>query len=127
MHYGEDSPNDIRFPPPNDLPKESRQLWRKIVLTMPTAWFSPENLPMLRAYCWHVQEHKRLCDMVDEASKNIDGDNLKRYRMLAVLRQTESQVIVKLATAMRFTQQSAESSPKSQKNKTIDVEKPWQD
>ena len=88
--------------PPPDLSERSTALWRATVSALPVDWFSPEQLPQLRAYVGHMERAERFERMLDEH----DGDDLAEMDRISRMIERENRAALALARSLRLTKQS---------------------
>jgi hypothetical protein len=116
-------------PPPSDLTTAEPKLWVQICQTKPSNWFQPDNFHLLKQYVRHSMEVDRLAKAIHQASKTGlgDPDGLQHYSRLLHLRTAESNILLRLAHAMRLTQASRMTSPvaTTESNSVNAAEKPW--
>jgi hypothetical protein len=117
-----------RYEPPPELTDEQAQVWRKVVATKPSDWFTADSHPLLAAYCRQVVTINLLSVQIDAyESDPLQPKQIPLYDKLLRMRAAEVKSLVTLATAMRITQYSrlkAETAA-TQANNAGDADKPW--
>ena len=113
----------LRPDPPKDIPKYAQEVWKKTVDTKPPEWFEADSHPLLRAYCIHSAQHKKLTDHL--SNFEIEDDN---YAKVLKMITEQSKIIGELAVKMRLTQQSRYTpmAAKTASKKTASGGKPWE-
>lgn len=119
-----------RYEPPDELTPEQKFLWRDIIATKPVEWWSPDSLPLLANYCRHITTSNYLAAQINQPFDLSDHDTRKAYELLLKMRNAETAAIIRLATAMRLTQQSRYDSSKantshSNSGAAPPEDKPW--
>jgi hypothetical protein len=118
-----------RLQPPTDLSDFQRAVWTATVNARPASWFGDEHLPILLQYVRHLEAANKLAkqiDAIDMAWIMADEEGVKRYDRLLRLQVSESNVIAKLAGAMRMTQQSVHQAHKRVPDKEAESKQaPW--
>lgn len=112
--------------PPSILTREQSRLWESIVATKPYDWFQADNLPLLVAYVRHITTANDLTARLEP------GDlDLTEIAIVLKLRTAETASSVRLAMAMRLTQQSRYRADAAasvvDRVKTTGSSKPWED
>jgi hypothetical protein len=94
-----------RLPPPADLTKRQRDLWRRVVDALPPGFVSPDQQPMLVSYV-------RCLDRVDVLERALDGlDPLgAQYADLASTLSGQLAKMLALARSLRLTNQARTNS-----------------
>lgn len=118
-----------RVEPPSSLTAAEKKMWREVVATRPPSWFSEEHFPLLEQYC----RHKTVCDRLSKEIAAFTPKQLKqkyelmRYSRLLTMQSKQSQALIRLARAMRLTQQSTYGKKKAFRQRGIaQGRKPWQ-
>lgn len=115
--------------PPAELTDEQAQLWRAVVATKPTDWFTDDSHPLLVGYCKHVTSFRSLNEQIDafDAHWLRDPEGVKRCDMLMRMRDRESKRVESLARSMRLTQQSRyKAETAHNRAERIKKTKPWE-
>jgi hypothetical protein len=92
-----------RLVPPASLPKHLRAIWFETVAALPAEWFTPEHVPLLERYCFHVARARDLERLV---AKVNPIRQLAKYQSLARAAAMETRMVVALARSMRLTHQA---------------------
>lgn len=114
-----------RLAAPRHLSTDQRSIWRAIVNRLPADWFTAENMPLLTAYCRHIDNGNRLAKAI-AAITDLASDESDRLHKMA---EREARAASSLATRMRLTQQSrynALSANTAAKNSGTAERKPWE-
>ena len=84
-------------------------MWRDIVDSMPAAWLSRAQHPLLMAYCRHVARAEMLAATLNEFRPEWLGEEggLQRLDKLLAMAERESRALTACARSMRLTHQSA--------------------
>lgn len=90
--------------PPASLTGMAAIEWRLVVGGLPANWFGPENLAMLEQRCRHVAWMQQTAELADKAA--AAGD-YKSYNALSRQLSSQSNLLIRLDTAMRLTQQAS--------------------
>ena len=112
-----------RIDPPRDMPETQRALWHKVIATKSPEWFTPDTLPLLEQYCRHVDSARLIEQMIAAPHSFDDLDKLLKAR------DRETKTILRLAAAMRISQQSRSQpvvAQRATKNASLD-KIPWQE
>ena len=108
--------------PQPHLTKEQREIWRRIVNSLPADWFRDETLDLLAEYCEQVTLSRKISQFIDELTPADGAEDLRKLQMM---KDKSSRVLMSLATKMRLSQQATYHSEKSKK--TADIpDTPWQ-
>src|SRR5258707_14914653 len=92
---------------PYDVTDEEAEVWRTVVNAMPAEHFIPANFHVLTQLCRHVVEARRNAHVIKTYRKRKTDDfNYKVYGELQKAQIAETQIIVRLSTTLRLTQQS---------------------
>jgi hypothetical protein len=92
---------------PYDLDEREVDVWRAIVNSMPADHFIPANYHVLTQLCRHVVEARWNAHNIKTYRKRKTADfNYKVYGELQKAQIAESQIIARLSTTLRLTQQS---------------------
>ncbi len=114
--------------PPEKLSDLEREVWRRIVATKPSEWFTPDSQPLLIEYCRAVIFADELAEALAKVVGVPEGDELDPWLRLRARQDQNARLLTTLATKMRLTQQSrwtAPSAATAQKN-TAQDRKPWE-
>lgn len=103
---------------PRSLTADQREIWDATVQSMPSDWFSPENLPLLEQYCVMI-------DRARAVNKKMNSEKIgtQLYFRLLSLEQKFARSIAMLATKMRIAQQS--TYDKSRRKGAKDIKPQW--
>jgi hypothetical protein len=116
--------------PPHDLSDEEVEIWAAVVATEPADWFSPSTVPLLAEYCRHVIHARRVAELIERATSDIDRKTkkptlvLEDYDRLLKMQERESRAVAMLATKMRITQQST-TNHRGNKRPNV-ARRPWE-
>lgn len=105
------------------MPETQAAIWRQVAATKPTSWLPADSLPILAQFCRHIVT----CDQLAKMIENCDTADFDQFKELLTLRDRESKIIIRLATALRFTPHSrlkAETAA-TQHNNAGGADKPW--
>jgi phage terminase small subunit len=113
-----------RLEPPEHMGASEAALWRAVVATKPSEWFRADSAPVLEAYCQSVENYRRTA----EALAATSPADLTPYKTLTELVTKQAGLVVKLATALRLTQQSryTPAVAATADRKTATTRKPWE-
>jgi hypothetical protein len=115
----------VRRPePPAELTQEEAQEWHEIVNRLPADWFPRETHGVLKQYCRHLVNARRVAARIEVALSEPDGCSLEDYDRLLKMQEREGRALVACGRAMRLTQQTTYSKDK-RKPVTIGS-KPWE-
>jgi hypothetical protein len=114
-----------RHEPPRGLTKPQAAVWRSVVATKPSDWFSVDTHPLLAAYCRHTATADVLAAKIDAIE--TEAADCSDYKTLLSQRDRETAALLKLAQSMRLTQYSRFKSETAatQAANSGDGEKPW--
>src|SRR5262245_52845824 len=99
-------PGQGRPEPPDDMPPDEARIWREVVGSMPTNWFSAPSL--LELYCRHIARGDILAQRVRTLlARPMTKANLADLRKLSALSCQETAAALAVATKLRMTPQSA--------------------
>jgi hypothetical protein len=104
------------WPPKSLSEKAERKEWNKIINSVSPDWFNSQNLGLLEQYCHHMVAARKLGQQVSELRKLPDYSKAEYFALLT-RQNAETRVIVRLLTAMRFTQQSQWDTQKKNNEK----------
>lgn len=116
--------------PPHELTDEEVEVWAAVVDSLPADWFTRSNVPLLGQYCRHVVQGKRIAELIEKATSDIDPGTkrptltIDDYDRLLRMQERESRTMTTLATKMRITPHSL-SNHRGNKIQTP-ARKPWQ-
>lgn len=108
---------------PDDLTDEQAAEWDAIVARLPADWFPRETHGLLKQYCRHAVEARRIAQLVDQLCAGEDFD-VMAYDKLLQMQEREGRAMSSLATRMRLTQQ-ATFDKERKKGKPV-ARKPWE-
>lgn len=113
-----------RLEPPATLTDGEVAIWRAVVASKPSEWFSADSSPVLEAYCQVVENYRRTAKALAETPPT----DLSAYKLLTELATKQTGMIVKLATSMRLTQQSryTPQAAGTANKKAAVAKKPWE-
>jgi hypothetical protein len=119
-----------RAAPPASLTDHQAATWVSVVNTKPADWFGADTLPLLAAYCKHVEIADRLDRQIESFDDKwlADDAGVVRFQKLTDMREKHSRQITALARSMRLTQQ-AQINPKpagTASRKAGGGKKPWE-
>lgn len=116
--------------PPLELTPEQCEVWKEIASSMPADWFDRATFALLKQYCRHEIESRRIAQLIDQEVSRAEDFDPERYDKLLSMQKRESDVLSTLATKMRLAQQSrygargADSHKK--RSNTSAAPPPWQ-
>ena len=115
---------------PHDLGDEEAEVWFAVVNRLPADWFPAETLPLLVQYCRQVVQARRIAELIEKATGDVDEDgkstlSIKDYDRLLKMQDRESRGISSLATKMRISQQATTNHRGNAKGE-ITGKKPWE-
>lgn len=121
---------DGRPSAPDDLTKEQRDIWDRVVANEAADVFKTAALQqLLKDYCRHTATALKLARMVEamEALLEMSPDDLSDYDKLLKMRDRETKAIADKATKLRLTNQSryTPQAAATASKKGAD-RKPWQ-
>lgn len=87
--------------PPAELGDEEVEVWASVVSSLEPDWFNPSNTPLLAQYCRHVIAAKRVAELIERHS----GD-LEAYLELLKAQRAETSALKQIASSIRVSQQS---------------------
>lgn len=108
---------------PHDLNDEECEVWSAVVNSEPADWFTPSTVPLLRQYCRHVIQARRVAELIEKATCDPDLA-FKDYAKLLETQRMESAIIATLAVKMRIAQQSTTNHRGNKKPSA--TKKPWE-
>lgn len=113
----------LRPNPPEDISPYAQKVWKEVVDTKPPEWFESDTFPLLRAYCIHSAQHKKLTAHLEK----FDIEDEVYPRVLKMITE-QSKIIGELAVKMRLTQQSRYTPQAAQtaNKKTASGKKTWE-
>jgi hypothetical protein len=93
--------------PPDDLTPEEQGHWLTITGSLPTDWFTPCNLPMLKELCRHIHYADFLAREITQL-RRLEGNAKTEAALRDVLRahSLQSERITNLSTKLKLTQRS---------------------
>lgn len=92
--------------PPYELDDEEAIEWRRIVNSMPADHFIPANYHVLIELCQHIVESRRATELIRSYCKKKDRADVKIYLELRKAKEDETNIVKKLSSSCRITQQS---------------------
>jgi hypothetical protein len=101
--------------PPDDLSPEEQATWLAIVGSLPTDWFAPTNLPMLKELCRHIAYADWLAQDITRLRRKLaesDGDEKASRQAEGALARTlrlhgsQTDRIGNISTRLRLTQRA---------------------
>lgn len=98
--------------PPADLTETQAAIWRSVLASRPADWFDAGSAPLLAAYARAVDAQATLGRAIDalDPKSLTTAEGSAIYRRLTVLAEKQAGLAIKLATAMRLSQQSRRSA-----------------
>ncbi len=99
----EPKPVGPRLRPPEGLTSAQVAAWRSATDNLPAEWFKAEHVPLLTQYARHVARAGEIEALLARLDPIADRDV---FGHLAKLAAAETMSIIRLARAMRLTQQS---------------------
>lgn len=108
-----------RLEPPDSLGIKETLVWVAVVNGHPADWFDAGAVPVLVQLCRHVVVADRIAEMIERT-----GNNGILLGLLNTQR-SESEIIRKLATALRVTPQSLLNHNGNKKPQSAVVVSPW--
>jgi hypothetical protein len=109
---------------PAYLPEEQREIWNQVVNSLKPGWFGPETFPVLEAYVNHCANARmlgrRIAKAVEGGPRTVDEVD----RLLSLQRQ-QSDIIKRLATALRLTPHSSRSAAATKQATPGVGRRPW--
>jgi hypothetical protein len=114
----------IRPDAPSDLTDEQAEEWRAIVGTMDPGHFMRGNYPLLAQLCRHIENARRLAQLIEQCVKEKEFDR-KEYGILLQLEAMESAAIMRLSRSMRLTQQAVQRLETTRHPRGKQVKNPW--
>jgi hypothetical protein len=120
-----------RPPPPADLEPVEQATWTAITASLPTDWFTPCNLPMLKELCRHIHYADLLAREITRLRK-LEGDAKTEAALRDELRahSLQSERIANLSTKLKLTQRSRYARADAAYSASKDAgpyPKPWTD
>ena len=102
------STKDRRPSPPAHLNATEKKLWRDIVTSCPSGWFTVAQEALLAGFCCHASAADFISKLIEKERPIdvTDRDKFRRYAKLLTMRGRETAAMSALATRMRLTQQS---------------------
>jgi hypothetical protein len=95
-----------RPPPPDDLEPEEQATWTAITASLPSDWFTPCNLPMLKELCRHIGYAKALAQDIARLRKRDDPEAEAMLRDTLRAHSLQSERIGNISTKLKLTQRS---------------------
>ena len=123
---------DARPEAPGELTAEQMEIWNKTVSTEPPNYFATAAARgILADYCRHRHEAERLAKVIDAFDMEWlqTDEGVKRYELLAKMRDRETKGALMCATKLRITNQSRYtplSAATAARNSTKQAVKPWE-
>lgn len=115
---------------PHDLTDEESEVWFSVVNRLPADWFPAETFPILIQYCRSVVQARRVAELIERATSDLDPDTkeptltVAGYDRLLKMQVRQSASIAMLATKMRLSQQSTTNHRGNKKQ--VSPKKPWE-
>lgn len=97
-----------RSPPPPGLTEAERAIWTDVVSSMPAAWLSRGQHPLLKQYCRHVARAEMLSGLVNGFEPAWIGEEggVDRLNRLLAMSERETKALTASARALRLTPHS---------------------
>lgn len=95
--------------PPDDLNERQAEIWRETAASEPVEFFNTAALRSLLAdYCRHREAAENVSGIINAFRPEWlkSGDAVKRYQALLRIRETETVAAMRMARALRLTNQS---------------------
>lgn len=111
--------------PPEKLSECQKEEWRAVVGRMPANWFTRENEALLIEHCRHVERSDELEKLIQGA---LAAGEIREAAEFLKLAKSESEILCKLATKMRLSQQArwdAQNSKTAIRHE-VNGTRPWQ-
>lgn len=116
---------------PYHLTPEQALVWDETVKGLPADWFRPETLDTLAHYCCHVNEVRRINELIEhldeERKKYLGGQdhlfNYREYQSYVQLRAKETAAANAHARSLRITLQATYDKSKQKPGAKA---KPWE-
>lgn len=114
---------------PHDLTDEESEVWFSVVNRLPADWFPAETHPLLSQYCRSVVQARRVAELIERATGDVDEDGeptltVSAYDRLLKMQARCSASIAMLATKMRISQQATTNHRGNKKQ--VSPAKPWE-
>lgn len=115
---------------PHDLNDEESEVWFTVVNRLPADWFPAETHPLLIQYCRTVVQSRRVAELIEKATSDIDPDtkeptlSVAGYDRLLKMQARQSATVAMLATKMRISQQATTNHRGNKKQ--VSPKKPWE-
>ena len=101
--------------PPDGMPDDQAEVWRRIVRSLPAGWFGPETQMLLTQYCRHTVRADQLARIINrEEDRGIPDP--KVYAVLLGREHNQSNILAVLAGKMRLSQQATVDKRSSKKS-----------
>ena len=99
---------DERPTAPESLLPEEREFWTAIVNARPVDFFDDASIPLLKEYCRLTSQVELMTEAIEDFEPEwlLTEDGVKRYKMLAGIRDQGQGRMIALARSMRLTQQA---------------------
>ena len=125
-HRGRKSAGEVavltqRPDPLPQLNKDEKEIWQRVVNGLPSDWFRPETLDLLREYCHQISLSLKIQKMIVKLPMDAPPADMERF---VRLKEKTSRMIVTLATKMRLSQQSTYDREKV-KSGGAPADDPW--
>jgi hypothetical protein len=95
---------------PYDLTDEEAKVWRGIVNTMPSSWFTRETHDLLSSYCRHVVSASFVSREITRFQERSDwittDEGVARLHKLTGIREREARAAQSIARSLRLTPQA---------------------
>lgn len=99
-----------RPPAPEELTEDQRELWKKVVSSLPAGWIKQEHHPILCDYCRHAIRARDLAARVDSTDISqvgmLSGPGLDTFDKLRRAAEQEGRAMLACARTLRITHQA---------------------
>jgi hypothetical protein len=116
---------DGRPKPPAFLAPDEASQWRAYVEALPPAWFPIETHAVLAELCQTVVASRRVSAELTAIKSLVRAKTFDRFTELTRLKISYSEVIGRLSTKLRLTNQSRMSDRQAANAATRPSTKPW--
>ncbi len=111
--------------PPAELAPDAASLWRQYVEALPPSWFAREAEPVLAELCETVVLSRRIGAELSKMKSLARTTSFDRFTELTRLKIQYSEVIGRLSTKLRLTNQSRMSERQAANDAQRSTIKPW--
>src|ERR1700682_5068301 len=114
--------------PPRDLNAAEATEWRRLVASMPPAYFAGSHYPRLAQLCRHIVEARRISQLIAACRKQKKTD-INEYCRLLNMELKQSDMIMRLMQQMRLSHQAiyrADSTKQRPRGVPRNVPMPWE-